>query len=74
MSSAPADSRTAAAAATQVMEEVIAKSKAFKAERQRQKEEDAEALEQLDSEYQGLLASQALAEFVKPKGFMKWVQ
>jgi nucleolar protein 14 len=53
------------------MEEIIAKSKAFKAQKQKQKEDDLAALEKLDEEYKQLMATQALAAFVKPKGFTK---
>ncbi|GAX76160.1 hypothetical protein CEUSTIGMA_g3604.t1 [Chlamydomonas eustigma] len=55
----------------EVMEEIIAKSKAYKAMRQKQKEEDEEALEKLDQDYRTLLSTQALASFVKPKGYSK---
>lgn len=54
-----------------MIEEIIARSKAHKAERQRQKEEDLETMKQLDDDYRTLLKSQALAAFVKPKGHDK---
>ena len=55
----------------EVMEEIIAKSRAFKAQRQKQKEEDVEEMAKLDSEYKDLLHSQALSQFIKPKGYGK---
>lgn len=51
------------------MEEIIAKSKAYKAMKQKQKEEDEDAMEKLDADYRTLLSSQALSAFVKPKGY-----
>lgn len=55
------------------MEEVIAKSKAFKAAKQKQKEEDEKALEALDADYSQLLASRQLSGLLKPPGFDKCV-
>ena len=53
------------------MEEIIAKSKAYKAMKQKQKEDDENAMEKLDADYRNLLSTQALAAFVKPKGYTK---
>jgi hypothetical protein len=72
-----ADTAAAAAAAAgaaccwfiQVMEEIIAKSKAAKAEKARQKEADEAALDALDSSFKAI--SGGLAAFVKPTGFDK---
>ena len=36
-----------------------------------EKEDDIEAMEVLDREYHGLLTSQALSQYMKPKGFGK---
>jgi|LauGreSBDMM110SN_4_FD.fasta_scaffold1048339_2 nucleolar protein 14 len=55
------------------MEEIIAKSKAYKAMKQKQKEEDEDAMEKLDADYRQLLSTRALAAYVKPKGFTKYV-
>jgi hypothetical protein len=51
------------------MEEIIAKSKAAKAEKARQKEADEAALDALDSSFKAI--SGGLAAFVKPAGFEK---
>jgi hypothetical protein len=53
----------------QVMEEIIAKSKAAKAEKAHQKEADEAALDALDSSFKAI--SGGLAAFVKPAGFEK---
>ncbi|WIA18434.1 hypothetical protein OEZ85_009894 [Tetradesmus obliquus] len=53
----------------QVMEEIIAKSKAAKAEKARQKEADEAALDALDDSFKAI--SGGLAAFVKPAGFEK---
>lgn len=55
----------------QVMEEIIAKSKAYKAMKQKQKEEDEDAMEKLDADYRQLLSTRALAAYAKPKGYTK---
>ncbi len=52
----------------QVMEELIAKSKAFKAAKSQQQDEDLEATEALDTKLASLLESGSLAGLVKPKG------
>jgi Nop14-like family len=56
------------AAGLQVMEEIIAKSKHHKAEKQMQKEEDVAALEALDAQFKELVRAQALASYVRAKG------
>lgn len=55
------------------MEEIIAKSKAAKAEKARQKEADEEALAALDNTFKALVAdaSAGLGALVKPTGFDK---
>lgn len=50
------------------MEELIAKSKSFKAEKQKQRDEDLEETEALDEQFRGLLEGQALLRLMKPKG------
>lgn len=57
----------------QVMEEIIAKSKAAKAEKAKQKEADEAALDALDSSFKELVRSQrgGLAALVKAPGFEK---
>lgn len=50
------------------MEELIAKSKAFKAAKSQQRDEDLEATEALDTKLASLLESGSLAGLVKPKG------
>lgn len=57
----------------QVMEEIIAKSKAAKAQKAQQKEADEEALAQLDSTFKSLVADKdaGLAALVKPAGYEK---
>lgn len=52
----------------QVMEEVIAKSKAYRAEKQQQREEDVEETERLDRELQGLLGTPGMLGMLRPKG------
>ncbi|CAL8463440.1 g2974 [Coccomyxa elongata] len=52
----------------EVMEELIAKSKAFKAAKSQQRDEDLEATEALDTKLASLLESGSLAGLVKPKG------
>lgn len=52
----------------QVMEEVMAKSKAFRAAKQRQREEDLAETEALDSTFAALLQGGALAGLLKKKG------
>ncbi len=54
--------------AHKVMEEVIAKSKAGKAARQMQKEEDLTATDALDASFASLLQNGALAPLMKEKG------
>ncbi|KAL6784842.1 NOP14 [Auxenochlorella protothecoides x Auxenochlorella symbiontica] len=61
---APAPRRSKA----EVMEEVIAKSKAFRAAKQQQREEDVEEVEKLDSVFRELGAAGALSRLVRPKG------
>jgi nucleolar protein 14 len=60
---APAAKRTKA----EVMEELIAKSKAFRAAKQHQREEDVEETEALDKAFRELGAAGALAGLVRPK-------
>ena len=50
------------------MEELIAKSKSFKAEKQKQRDEDLEETEALDEQFRSLLEGQALLRLMKPKG------
>ena len=52
----------------QIMEEVMAKSKAYKAERNLQREEDAAATQALDDTFRQLVAGPALGVLVRPKG------
>lgn len=56
------------ASAWQVMEELIAKSKAGKAARQMQKEEDLTATDVLDASFQSLLQAGDLSALMKEKG------
>lgn len=58
---------------SQIMEEIIAKSKAAKAEKARQKEADEEALAQLDKTFKSLVANTTagLGALVKPTGYDK---
>lgn len=58
---------------TQIMDEIIAKSKAYKALKAKQREEDEEELEALDGEWRALLAGHGLRALMKPKGYEKWV-
>jgi hypothetical protein len=55
------------------MEEIIAKSKAAKAQKAQQKEADEEALAQLDNTFKSLVADKdaGLAALVKPAGYEK---
>ena len=50
------------------MEELIAKSKAGKAERQQQREEDLTATEQLDATFRELKDGALLQGILRPKG------
>lgn len=50
------------------MEEVIAKSKAFKAEKQRQREEDADETTALDDQFRSLMGDKALLGLMRKKG------
>ena len=52
----------------QVMEEIIAKSKAAKAAKAQEREDDLDAIEALDAELNGLLETGALAQLFRPKG------
>ncbi|PRW57304.1 Nucleolar 14 [Chlorella sorokiniana] len=52
----------------EVMEEIIAKSKAFKAERQRQREEDQDETDALDDQFKALLGDRALLGLMRKKG------
>ena len=52
----------------QVMEEIMAKSKAYKAEKAKQKEEDFDAADKLDEELAEIMQSGGLSAFIKPKG------
>ncbi len=57
------------------MEEIIAKSKAAKAERAKQKEEDEAALAELDEQFKAIAhPGGGLAPLVKPSGHDKCVQ
>ncbi len=60
--------RLSAVVPDQVMEELIAKSKAGKAERQMQKEEDLTATDILDASFEGLLQAGQLTALMKVKG------
>lgn len=55
------------------MEEIIAKSKAAKAEKARQKEADEQALADLDNTFKSLVkdSTAGLAALVKPTGYDK---
>ncbi len=55
----------------QVMEEIIAKSRAYRAARQQQKEADVAATEKLDAELKDLLAGTAMAPLLKEPGHGK---
>lgn len=50
------------------MEEIIAKSKAFKAAKQMQREDDLAATEKLDAAFHDLMEGDALRRLVRPKG------
>ncbi|DBA90017.1 TPA: hypothetical protein ACH3X2_004286 [Trebouxia sp. C0005] len=52
----------------EVMEEVMAKSKKFKAEKQHQREEDLNETEALDSKFKELMEGRLMAGMVRPKG------
>ena len=52
----------------QVMEEIMAKSKAFRAEKGQQREADLDATEALDADLAQLMQGGALQGLVKPKG------
>ena len=53
---------------SQVMEEVMAKSKKFKAEKQHQREEDLNETEALDNKFKELMEGRIIAGMVRPKG------
>lgn len=53
----------------EVMEEVIAKSKMYKAMKAKQKEEDEQEMEELDQEFTQLVQSRHMAGLLKPPGF-----
>eukprot|EP00250_Pteridium_aquilinum_P014439 c21988_g1_i1 orf=84-2915(+) len=53
----------------EIMEEIIAKSKLYKAQKAKEKEEDAELKDQLDKQFSELAQSQALISLVRPKKF-----
>lgn len=53
----------------EVMEEIITKSKFFKAQKAKEKEEDAELKDLLDKEFAALSQSQALISFVRSKKY-----
>ena len=53
---------------SQVMEEVMAKSKKFKAEKQHQREEDLNETEALDNKFKELMEGRIMAGMVRPKG------
>ena len=50
------------------MEEIIAKSKAFKAEKSKQREADLDATEALDRDLADLISGGALHALIRPKG------
>ena len=52
----------------QIMEEVMAKSKAHRADRHLQREEDETATLALDDTFRALIAGPALAGLLRPKG------
>ena len=52
----------------QVMAEIMAKSKAFKAEKQRQRDEDADETDALDGQFKALLGDPALLGLMRKKG------
>lgn len=52
----------------QVMEEVMAKSKKYKAEKQHQREEDLNETEALDNQFQALMEGRLMAGLLRPKG------
>lgn len=51
----------------EIMEEIIAKSKFYKAQKAKEREEDAELKDRLDQEFAALAQSQALISLVRPK-------
>lgn len=51
----------------EIMEEIIAKSKLYKMQKAKEKEEDAELKDQLDKDFAALAQSQALISLVRPK-------
>ena len=53
------------------MEEIIAKSKAFKAAKSKQREEDCEELDALDAGFKELAGSAALRALYRPTGANK---
>ncbi|KAF5835653.1 nucleolar protein 14 [Dunaliella salina] len=58
----------------EVMEEIIAKSKMYKAIKARQREEDEDELDKLNAEFQGLVKHHALKSLLKPPGHNKGVK
>ena len=50
------------------MAEIMAKSKAFKAEKQRQRDEDADETDALDGQFKALLGDPALLALMRKKG------
>ena len=52
----------------QVMEEVMAKSKKYKAEKQHQREEDLNETEALDNQFKALMEGRLMAGLLRPKG------
>ncbi|GFR42204.1 hypothetical protein Agub_g3095, partial [Astrephomene gubernaculifera] len=52
----------------QVMEEIIAKSRMYRALKAQQREEDEAALEAINAEFRELVRSAALARHIKPPG------
>lgn len=52
----------------QVMEEVMAKSKKYKAEKQHQREEDLNETEALDTQFKELMEGRFMAGLLQPKG------
>ena len=50
------------------MEEVMAKSKKYKAEKQHQREEDLNETEALDNQFKALIEGRLMAGLLKPKG------
>ncbi|KAJ9520210.1 hypothetical protein QJQ45_030150 [Haematococcus lacustris] len=58
----------------QIMEEIIAKSKMYKAMKAKQREEDEAELEQLNNSFKELVRAHALKAMIKPVGYLKGIK